>query len=213
MVQLLPRLESKSKVLRSQLRNRLDALVRQRPTLNRFLPQPAIVGFSGTLHSRSDGLFEHGIDFKDKSVLDVGCNIGIVAYEIAKRSPSLIHGFDSHRRSIEIAQVIFHRIPAESRFWVLDLGHLEKRALSRRYDIVLLLAIDHHVRRQVGDERADDVLADLCGACSQTVMFRGPGGTSTWHAVSVIERCGFLAVSMSPEKIIRLDRIDGAGWS
>ncbi len=37
------------------------------------------------------------VDYAGKTVLDAGCNVGILAYEITKLGPSFIHAIDGSR--------------------------------------------------------------------------------------------------------------------
>ena len=72
--------------------------------------------FTGEWSDRLNGLFSCGVDFAGRSILDLGCNMGIVAYEIAKHGPVSIHGVDQNRQHIQIARSIFQAVPVESRF-------------------------------------------------------------------------------------------------
>lgn len=77
-----------------------------------------VAKFAGNWEERLSGVF--CVNYANKSVLDVGCNIGIVACEISKRSPASIRGCDIHTRSIEAAKAIFVGSPVPSRFEALD---------------------------------------------------------------------------------------------
>ena len=50
--------------------------------------------FTGDWAHRFQGLFDCGVVFSGKSILDAGCNVGIIAYEVAKLGPASIHGID-----------------------------------------------------------------------------------------------------------------------
>jgi len=43
---------------------------------------------------RIEDLDAYGIDYAGETVLDAGCNVGILAYEISKRGPAFIHALD-----------------------------------------------------------------------------------------------------------------------
>ena len=43
---------------------------------------------------RIEDLDACAIDYAGKTVLDAGCNVGILAYEISKRGPAFVHALD-----------------------------------------------------------------------------------------------------------------------
>ena len=49
-------------------------------------------GFVGDWNFRIGDLFKCGVEFRGRTVLDAGCNMGLLAYEIAKHEPKFIHG-------------------------------------------------------------------------------------------------------------------------
>lgn len=75
--------------------------------------------FIGNWDFRLRPLLECNIDFKGKSILDAGCNVGVIDYEISKFGPSFIHGIDNYRAGIYAARNIFAgvEVPAGSRYW------------------------------------------------------------------------------------------------
>ena len=56
---------------------------------------------------RLEDLVACEIDYAGKTVLDAGCNVGILAYEIAKLGPSFIHAIDGSRPVLNAARLIF----------------------------------------------------------------------------------------------------------
>ena len=99
--------------------------------------------YNGTISERLSGIFDVDLDYAGKSILDVGCNIGIIGYEISKSRPKLIHGIDSYRPAIDTARRIFMGVDTESAFHAVDLANDRAlhRVLEPQYDIVLLLAV------------------------------------------------------------------------
>jgi len=97
--------------------------------------------FSGTIYDRIDGLknvFEVAFG---QTVLDLGCNCGLVAYELSKYEPKAITGIDRDQRDIQNARRIFERVPVESRFMCKDVFEAELQP----HDIVLFLGLWHHL--------------------------------------------------------------------
>jgi 2-polyprenyl-3-methyl-5-hydroxy-6-metoxy-1,4-benzoquinol methylase len=130
--------------------------------------------FSGTWDHRIGDVFECGVDYRGKTILDAGCNMGIVDYEIAKKHPKFIHGIDEEKWFIEIARSIFLAVPVESQFDVLDLTRNARlvRLLHPHYDIVLLLSVYPHVYRESGQAAARLLAQTLFARCSETFVLR-----------------------------------------
>lgn len=147
--------------------------------------------FTGTWDDRMSGLFECGVEYAGKSVLDIGSNLGMIAYEIAKKGPSRITGADVHAASVQISQRIFEAVQVPSAFSVVDLGDSQalRDTVTGKFDIVLYLAVDQHVRRQIG-AKADDVARHLFDSCTEALLFRAPE-KSTDRVRAIAAECGF----------------------
>ncbi|TIQ58948.1 MAG: class I SAM-dependent methyltransferase [Mesorhizobium sp.] len=145
---------------------------------------------AGTWDDRLDGLFSCGVKYFGKTILDVGCNMGIVAYEIAKRRPAYIHGIDILKPHTRVARSIFLGSNVESRFDTMSLGSRKLQSvLNDRYDIVLLLAVYQHVRRGLGQEEADRIFIDIINR-TQTIVARVPDEDDI-RLQSLIDGAGF----------------------
>jgi 2-polyprenyl-3-methyl-5-hydroxy-6-metoxy-1,4-benzoquinol methylase len=133
-----------------------------------FSPWKTYKGFVGNWDFRLDGVFDCGIDFSAKSILDAGCNVGIVAYEIAKRHPRSIHGIDHYRPAIKTARHIFMGVEIPHHFDVADLTQDRKLRglLAPAYDIVLLMCVWEHIDRTRGAAIGDRVVATLAERCT-----------------------------------------------
>jgi hypothetical protein len=131
-------------------------------------------GFRGTWRERIGDLFDCGVDFRNRTILDVGCNMGIIAYEIAKREPQSIHGVDIDKNYTRVARMIFHGIPLESRFDRLDLTRSRDvaRVLKPSYDIVVFLAVYRHLRKAKGQTVALGATEQLFSRCGETFILR-----------------------------------------
>ncbi len=135
--------------------------------------------FTGTWADRLGGVFDCGVDFRNQSVLDVGCNIGIISYEVSKRNPRLIHGVDIDQDSVDIASRIFRGEDIPYQFTQLDLRNEQKvaDAIKGEYDIVLYLAVEQHLIRQSPDA-ARYVSKLLLEKCNKTMIYRSPPNLS-----------------------------------
>jgi SAM-dependent methyltransferase len=101
---------------------------------------------------RFDGLSDLLLRAHGCSVLDVGCNRGHVGWDFAMNGAKLVHGCDIDRASIQCARMWFSEHPhVESKFEVVDLmqgpAGLEAAFGRQQYDIVLLIGVQHKLKR------------------------------------------------------------------
>lgn len=118
---------------------------------------------------RLDDLLACEVDYRNKTVLDAGCNVGILAYEIAKLGPSFIHAIDGSEPELDAARRILRSVETSNRVDLVDLADDERlRAiLDPRYDIVQLLAVYQHVQKVRGDKSARRMVATLAERCRE----------------------------------------------
>jgi 2-polyprenyl-3-methyl-5-hydroxy-6-metoxy-1,4-benzoquinol methylase len=131
------------------------------------------LGFSPALQGRRVGrpwrqrvedLCACGVDYSDKTVLDAGCNVGILAYEISKLGPSYIHAIDGSRPLLNAARLILRSVETPHRLDLVDLADDPRLriVLEPSYDIVQLLAVYQH--SAPGEGRRCSA-AHACNAC------------------------------------------------
>lgn len=132
---------------------------------------------------RLDGMTDLVVRARGASVLDVGCNRGLVGFEMANNGAKVVHGCDSYELGILTAKELFADLRAvEMQFEVVDLskGADALRPFGdRRYDIVLMLATYHKLKRIMSAELLSGLIKNL-GA--RTTKYFGWRGTSTHHA-------------------------------
>lgn len=126
---------------------------------------------------RLDGIGDLLFRARDASVLDVGCNRGMAGYEFACNGAALVHGCDSYEPGIRVAREVFADVGnVQSRFEVLDLkgGPAAIKAAFgddyADYDIVLLLAIHHKLKRIMSPR---ELLLDLASRTRRYIGWRG----------------------------------------
>lgn len=126
-------------------------------------PSRRVVG----LHEiRFEGLSDLMLHARGCSVFDVGCNRGHVAWDFAVNGARLVHGCDIDGPSIQCARMWFSEHPhVESKFEVVD---LEKGAMAvheafgaASYDMVLLLGVQHKLKRVMKPEALGDLIKHL----------------------------------------------------
>ena len=136
-----------------------------------FKPFPSL---RGSWEDRLADLFDCGVDFRGKTVLDAGCFMGVLDYELDKRHPAFIHGIDSSRRTLDIARSIFRYSTTPHRFDRIDLTRTAKleAMLQPSYDIVLFMSVYMHIVKRRGREAGDTVARTLARRCKSDFITR-----------------------------------------
>jgi 2-polyprenyl-3-methyl-5-hydroxy-6-metoxy-1,4-benzoquinol methylase len=136
--------------------------------------QPPIVGtrVGRPWRQRLEDLLACEVDYRGKTVLDAGCNVGILAYELSKLGPSFIHAIDGSQPELEAARVILRSVEIPTRADLVDLADDARlRAiLDPGYDIVQLLAVYQHVQKGRGEAAARRMLSTLAERCQETFI-------------------------------------------
>ena len=119
--------------------------------------------FRGNQFDRLEGL-EYILDrCAGLSVLDLGSNTGLVAYEFAKRGASKIIGYEIDKRMINLSNNIFQYVEVPHKFIRKDLLNIPE--FLPQIDITLFLDMFHHLTRQTayfsGRENEDKILRHL----------------------------------------------------
>lgn len=115
---------------------------------------------------RFDGLSDLLLRARGSSVFDVGCNRGHVAWDFAMNGARLCHGCDVDGPSIACARMWFSEHPhVESKFEVVDLIKgpqvIDSAFNHVAYDIVLLIGVQHKLKRQMKSEDLATLITHL----------------------------------------------------
>jgi SAM-dependent methyltransferase len=106
---------------------------------------------AGVYNYRLDGMGDLLCRAGGASVLDIGCNRGLVGYDFALNGAALVHGCDVYEEGILTARELFADLRGcESRFESVDLTQGPKAMQvfgDQPYDIVLMLATYHKLKR------------------------------------------------------------------
>lgn len=129
--------------------------------------------FKGRWVDRIEHLFTCGVDFSGKEILDVGCNMGIVGYEICKHGPAHYHGIEVLKEHVKVAQSIFLAVGTPHWFDNVDLSK-RRDVLNTSYDVTLYLAVHQHIARTKGYPTAEVVALDVMARTKEFLIFRGP---------------------------------------
>ncbi len=112
-------------------------------------------------------------------MLDVGCNRGLVGLEFAANGAATVHGCDIFEEGIHTAREIFVDLRAvKSQFEVVDLTHgpsVFEVFGGARYDIVLLLAVIHKLRRSMEPDALKELVWTFGNLTDRYIGWRSVG--------------------------------------
>jgi len=137
------------------------------------------IGAVGMHHDRLSGLRDLLCHARGSSILDIGTNHGLVAFEFARRGAAIVHGCDIYGPGVDAAREIFTEMPAPSRFEVIDLARgpaaLQAafgRDYLRQYDIVLFLGMYHKLKEQISDRVIVELVQHLVDRTARFIATR-----------------------------------------
>jgi len=135
---------------------------------------------SGYHDIRMDGMTDLVIRAKGASVFDIGCNRGLVSFEMANNGATLCHGCDIDPGCIDVARGVFADLRAvENRFAVIDLTEgpnaVANEFGAREYDIVLCLATYHKLKRIMTEEKLSELFSHFGKRTKQYFGWRATG--------------------------------------
>lgn len=115
---------------------------------------------------RFDGLSDLLLRAHGCSVFDVGCNRGHLSWDFALNGARIVHGCDIDGPSIQCARMWFSEHPhVESKFEVVNLEQgpnaVRDAFGEQSYDIVLLIGVQHKLRRAMADKDLEILLVHL----------------------------------------------------
>lgn len=127
---------------------------------------------------RMDGMTDLVCRAKGASVLDIGCNRGLVGFEFANNGAAIVHGCDNYEPGLEIARGLFADLRnVESKFVNVDLtgGPPAMRAAfgDQTYDIVLCLATHHKIKRLMQPAALSELMQSLGRRSANFFAWRG----------------------------------------
>lgn len=132
---------------------------------------------------RLDGLTDLLLRAPGASVLDIGCNRGLVGFEFFANGAAKVHGADIYAEGIETARHLFCDLRnCESRFEVADLtrpGALDW--CDAQYTMVVMLATYHKLKRAMKGSDLAALVGRLGGMTGRYFAWRG---TSEDHAAN-----------------------------
>lgn len=126
---------------------------------------------------RLDGVTDILMRCRGASVLDIGCNRGLVGFEFANNGAARVDGCDNYADGIAVARHLFCDLRGvENQFEVVDLVQgpaAFKPFGERRWDIVCLLATYHKLRRIMRPEALTTLIKFIAGRTETYFVWRG----------------------------------------
>lgn len=140
-------------------------------------------------------------------VIDLGCNIGGMAFEALRRGAASVTGVEVDPDKVAVARRLasFGGLQDRSSFVAADIDELEAATLGR-FDVVCCFAIEAHVR---APDRLLELLAAVCG---QRLYFEGNSGTDMDRVSGRLAELGFARVErlgVSQVDIVEANRTRG----
>lgn len=137
---------------------------------------------------RLDGITDLLLRAPGASVMDIGCNRGLVGFEFFANGATLVHGCDNYVDGIETANHLFCDFRnCESKFEVVDLsqGYVALAPFGpQRYDIVVMLATYHKLNRIMAAETLSALMREIG---NRTIKYFGWRATSEKYQENEIE--------------------------
>lgn len=127
---------------------------------------------------RMDGMTDLVVRARGASVFDIGCNRGLVAFEMANNGAASCHGCDTFEQGILTARELFADLRSvESKFAVIDLtgggAAVSKEFGATQYDIVLCLATYHKLKRIMQASALSDLMVHFGRRTNRYFAWRG----------------------------------------
>lgn len=138
---------------------------------------PVQVKVRARAFNRLEGMERLYWDARGASVFDVGCNRGVISFEMAFYGATKVHGCDIDAEGIELARQHFADIrEVDARFEVVDLtkGPAALRVFAgAQYDITLLIATYHKLKRVMAPADLTRLIQALGGMTRKAFAWRG----------------------------------------
>ncbi len=129
---------------------------------------------------RMDGMLDLVIRGRGASVMDIGCNRGLVGFEFANNGADLVHGCDNYEPGILTAREIFADMRSvKSQFEVVDLtqGPVSLAPFGNQtYDITVCLATYHKLKRVMLPDTLTGLVRDFGRRTNRYFAWRATSG-------------------------------------
>jgi len=128
---------------------------------------------------RMNGLSDFLPMARGKTVLDVGCDRGLISLAFAMNGATLVHGCDKYAMGVQSARQVLNEAGTTAHFEVVDLTGGFKALqeafagdLHERYDIVLFLSMYHILKNRMADDQLLDLVRTLIERSGRYFIYR-----------------------------------------
>jgi hypothetical protein len=125
---------------------------------------------------RMDGISDLVLRARGASVMDIGCNRGLVGFEFANNGAALVHGCDNYEPGIATARELFADLRSvRSQFEVVDLTKRDALKVfgEQAYDLMLMLATYHKLKRIMDPPALTRLIGELAALTVKYFAWRG----------------------------------------
>ena len=148
---------------------------------------------AGHHNLRLDGVGDILTRARDASVFDIGCSLGQVSHDFVLNGATKVHGCDIDPLCVHVAKHWFHNFRAvDSKFEVVDLrkGPSALDGFDKRYDIVVMLATYHKLRRVMEEPLLFSLMENIAGRVEKYFVWRGTSEKAheNEHEISLLDR-------------------------
>lgn len=139
---------------------------------------------AGHHENRMDGMVDLLVRAGGKTILDLGCNRGMVGYEFYCNGATTVHGCDHYELGITVAREVFADLrDCTSKFEVVDLFKGREAidaafGTEQRWDITLCIATLHKLKRVMGLAQACDLMRYLAKRTNGYFAWRAGSATA-----------------------------------
>jgi SAM-dependent methyltransferase len=91
------------------------------------------------------------VDFKNKSILDIGCNTGYFLFSTLDDGAATVTGYEGEELSVEFIEKAIVLLGEENRFKILN-RYFDFSTSKEKFDIIFLLNVLHHVGDDYGEK-------------------------------------------------------------
>jgi len=124
-------------------------------------------------HRQWEQIQELGIDWTNKSVIDLGCFNGYFSFKVEEAGAQSVNGFDCDTVANKIAERIKLIKKSKCVFHLVNLAKNPEMIQKQNVDVILLLNCFHHVANETQDQ-GTNLIECICKTCNQLILTVDP---------------------------------------
>lgn len=141
--------------------------------------------------------------WQEVTCLDIACNEGFFAHEVARRGAKAVSGFDARDGNIEKAEFVRRHFGLENvRFEVEDVGNISLERFGT-FDLTLCLGLLYHLESPMDTiRRVREVTRQLCVIDTQVLHTSAPVSTEWITDENIIETQDVIGIILEPDAMV-----------